>query len=58
MNDIANIIINNGTAIGLLIYFIYKDNKFTETLNKSLINISNSLEIIQNLLEKKGAKKE
>lgn len=54
MNDIVNLIINNGSAIGLLIYFIYKDNKFTETINKSLTNISNSLDIIQDILQKKG----
>lgn len=54
MNDIVNLIINNGSAIGLLIYFIYKDNKFTETINKSLTNISNSLDIIQDILQKRG----
>lgn len=54
MNEVVNMIINNGSAIGLLIYFIYKDNKFTETINKSLTNISNSLDIIQNILQKKG----
>lgn len=52
MNDIASIIINNGAAIGLLVYFVYKDNKFTSMISKSLTNISNSLDIIQNILNK------
>lgn len=52
MNDIANMIINNGAAIGLLVYFVYKDNKFTSMISKSLTNISNSLDIIQDILNK------
>lgn len=52
MNDIASTIINNGAAIGLLVYFVYKDNKFTSMISKSLTNISNSLDIIQNILNK------
>ncbi len=52
MNDIASMIINNGAAIGLLVYFVYKDNKFTAMISKSLTNISNSLDIIQDILNK------
>ncbi len=52
MNDIASMIINNGAAIGLLLYFVYKDNKFTSMISKSLTNISNSLDIIQDILNK------
>ena len=56
MNDIASMIINNGAAIGLLIYFVYKDNKFTSMISKSLTNISNSLDIIQDILNKEVKK--
>lgn len=52
MNDVASMIINNGAAIGLLVYFVYKDNKFTAMISKSLTNISNSLDIIQDILNK------
>lgn len=52
MNDVASMIINNGAAIGLLVYFVYKDNKFTSMISKSLTNISNSLDIIQDILNK------
>ena len=47
MDQIIDIIVNNGTAIALLIYFIYKDNKFTEQITKSLTAINDSLEIIK-----------
>lgn len=56
MNDVASMIINNGAAIGLLVYFVYKDNKFTSMISKSLTNISNSLDIIQEILNKEVKK--
>ena len=58
MNDVASMIINNGAAIGLLVYFVYKDNKFTSIISKSLTNISNSLDIIQDILNKEVKKNE
>ena len=44
-------VINNGSAIALLAYFIYKDNKFTETITKALTSIEESLEIIKESLK-------
>lgn len=52
MDEIANLMINNGTAIALLIYFIYKDNKFTENITKALTSIEESLEIIKDSVNK------
>lgn len=46
-------IVNNGTAVALLVYFIYKDNKFTENLTKALTSINESLELLKNELLKK-----
>mgnify|MGYP003509944072 CR=1 FL=1 len=56
MNEILTLIVNNGSAIALLVYFIYKDNKFTETITKSLTSIEESLDIIQTTLGR-GVKK-
>ena len=47
LDEIANLIINNGTAVALLIYFIYKDNKFTENITRALTSIEESLQIIK-----------
>lgn len=52
MDEIVNLMINNGTAIALLIYFIYKDNKFTENITKALSSIEESLEIIKDSVNK------
>ena len=53
MSDVLNAIVNNGVAIGMLMYFIYKDSKWTETINKSLTSISDSLEVIKETVVKK-----
>lgn len=53
MNDVLNAIVNNGVAIGMLMYFIYKDSKWTETINKSLTSINDSLEVIKETVVKK-----
>lgn len=56
MNDVLSAIVNNGCAVGILLYFIYKDNKFTETINKALTNISDSMEVIKEILLKESDK--
>lgn len=53
MNEVINALINNGVAIGMLVYFIYKDSRWTDTINKSLTSISNSLEVIKETVVKK-----
>lgn len=57
MNEILSAVINNGSAIALLAYFIYKDNKFTETITKALTSIDDSLEIIKRQVVKGSDKK-
>lgn len=56
LSEVLTLIINNGSAIALLVYFIYKDNKFTETITKSLTAIEESLDVIQAQMGR-GAKK-
>lgn len=57
INEIIGVIVNNGSAITLLVYFIYKDNKFTETITKSLTAIEESLDIIRESLGAERKKK-
>lgn len=52
LDEMVNLMVNNGTAIALLIYFIYKDNKFTENITKALSSIEESLEIIKESVSK------
>lgn len=36
-------LVNNGVAVVIVAYFIYKDNKFNDTLVKSLTEITTTL---------------
>ena len=57
MNEFINVITNNGTAIAMLVYFVYRDNKFNQTLQTTLNNLDNKLnEVIKTLDKKKGDK--
>lgn len=59
MDEIITLIINNGSAVALLVYFIYKDNKFTDNITKALTSIQDSLEIIkENTVKTSTAKKD
>ena len=52
LDEMMDLLVNNGTAVALLIYFIYKDNKFTENITKALSSIEESLEIIKDSVNK------
>lgn len=59
MDEIITLIINNGSAVALLVYFIYKDNKFTDNITKALTSIQDSLEIIkENTVKTSNTKKD
>ena len=59
MDEILTLIINNGSAVALLVYFIYKDNKFTDNITKALTSIQDSLEIIkENTVKTSNTKKD
>lgn len=43
MSDLINMLVNNGVAVVIVAYFIYKDNKFNDMLVKSLTEITTTL---------------
>lgn len=51
MEEITSLIVNNGVAVGLLTYFVYRDNKFMNTLASSLTSLQMSIDSLKKLLE-------
>lgn len=47
MSDLINVIVNNGVAVVVVAYFIYKDNKFNNELVKTLTEITTTLKDMQ-----------
>lgn len=43
MNDIVNLIVNNGIAVVVVAYFLFRDFKFNEKTIETLTTIQNTL---------------
>ena len=57
MDEFINVITNNGTAVAMLVYFVYRDNKFNQTLQTTLNSLDSKLnEVIKTLDKKRGEK--
>lgn len=53
IESIVSIIMNNGVAVALLAYFVYRDNKFMSSLDVTLKTLQTSVDSVKDLLEKK-----
>lgn len=53
VETIVSLIINNGVAVGLLAYFVYRDNKFMNQLTVTLSTLQKSVDSVKRLLEKR-----
>lgn len=53
MDEILNVIVNNGVAVGVLVYFIYRDNKYINTLVATLTKLESGIDTIQKALSKR-----
>lgn len=51
MDDILTLLVNNGVAVGIIAYFIYRDNKFMNNLSVTLATLQKSVESVKELLE-------
>jgi hypothetical protein len=52
MSEIVNLLVNNGVAVVIVAYFIYKDNKFNNTLVETLTEIVVTLKDLQKDIER------
>ena len=50
MSDIANIFLNNGTAVAVIIYFMYRDFRFQETLAKTLQSLVDTVKALEDTI--------
>lgn len=52
VTEVVSLIVNNGVAVGLLAYFVYRDNKFMNSLDVTLKSLQTSVESVKQMLEK------
>ena len=53
VETVVSLIVNNGVAVGLLAYFVYRDNKFMNQLTVTLATLQKSVDSVKRLLEKR-----
>lgn len=58
LENIVSVIINNGVAVSLLAYFVYRDNKFMSNLDVTLKTLQTSVDSVRALLEKEVEKRD
>ena len=51
MNDIINLMVNNGIAVVVVAYFMIRDYKFNNELIKTMTQIQDSLNAITNKIK-------
>lgn len=54
LNDLVNIFVNNGVAIAVIVYFMFRDTKFMQKLTESVQELKDSVKEITKLYEKRG----
>lgn len=50
IDEIINLIVNNGVSVGVVVYFLYRDNKFLANLQSTLTALENTTNSINKLL--------
>lgn len=48
MNDLINLIVNNGIAVVVVAYFMYRDYKWNSELIKTMTQMQDSLQLLTN----------
>ena len=53
MNDLVNLIVNNGIAVVVVAYFLIRDYRFNDNMIKTMTTIQNTLVALVEQIEKK-----
>ena len=56
MQDLANLIMNDGAAIVFMAYFIYRDLKFMNSLNTTLTTLVDTVDTLKDAVVSVGTK--
>mgnify|MGYP007032353421 CR=1 FL=1 len=50
LQDLTNILINNGVTVAVLVYFIWRDYKFMDTLKTTLVSLINTVDSLKDCI--------
>lgn len=47
MNDIIDLVVSNGIGVACIVYFMFRDYKFMDTMQKTLNSLNESVSLIE-----------
>lgn len=53
MEEIVNLFVNNGTAVVIIAYFMYRDYKFMSQMQETLTTLVNTVGCLEKILHSK-----
>ena len=54
MNDLVNLIVNNGIGVVVVAYFLIRDYRFNDNMIKTMTTIQNTLLALTDQIERKN----
>lgn len=54
VKELTELLVNNGTAIAIIIYFMYRDFKFMQTLQGTLDTLVNTVNTLKDIITGKN----
>lgn len=54
MQDLITMIVNNGTAVAVIAYFMYRDFKFMSTLRETLTTLVDTVDVLKDAVISNG----
>ena len=53
MEDVVNLLVNNGVAVAVILYFMYRDYRFQESLQKTLQTLIDTVDTLKDMLNER-----
>lgn len=50
MRDLVDLIVSNGIGVACIVYFMFRDYHFMDSLNKTMTSLHETLEVIERFL--------
>lgn len=54
MQDLITMLVNNGTAVAVIAYFMYRDFKFMSTLRETLTTLVDTVDVLKDAVISNG----
>lgn len=57
MKELVDLVVSNGIGVTCIVYFMFRDYKFMDTMQKTLDSLNESVNLIEKYFMKEGREK-